>query len=540
MFFGGFETPRKRRPHRLRLRAKKPQEGVAVLAARAVECAPELLPHLPCALLADTREKADEAEEGKFVGGIDEKPQIREDVLYMQLLEKADSARYPERDPHAGHGGLDVDGMEVAPVENGHVAVAVAALAHHHDGADDLPRLRIRVVDPRKHRQGAKRVAHRTKRLLELARGVAHDYVRNIENRGHRPVVPLQLHYLTSRPTLRKLHYVLYLRAAPCVDALEVVADGHYVAALAGENVGEVRLQAVRILVFVDEDVDEMLLQSLAYAVVFVEEPEPVHEEVVEVHRAELLLAGDVEIGDLCYGLRLHARRLRLPARRDEPDGPAFVRGLRYHLGDKFLLREVLWIGHIGLYDLAYEPPLVLFVEYLEPRAIAERASVAAEETRADGVERSGPDGGHGVARKLLRPFKHFPRGAVGERQEEYPPCGNAALHEIGDAVDEGSRLAGPGGGEDEKRPVVGRSGGKLFRIEKSCKISHGSFLFSFLRFHPYDHPLLYVPSVYRRSRDHLVADGVVCVGGVPLCAGDLEGRLLLGYHSLLHISNAL
>ena len=133
-------------------------------------------------LLADAGEKADEAEEGKFVCGIDEKPQIRENVLYVQLLEEANSARYAERDPHAGHGGLDIDGMEVAPVEDGHVAVAVAALAHHHDAADDLSRLGIGVIDPRERRQGTKRVAHRPKRLLELARGVAHDYVRNIEN----------------------------------------------------------------------------------------------------------------------------------------------------------------------------------------------------------------------------------------------------------------------------------------------------------------------------------------------------------------------
>ena len=94
-----------------------------------------------------------------------------------------------------------------------------------------------------------------------------------------------ELHDAAPFPALRELHDVLDLRAAPRVDALEVVADGHDVVVSLGEDVGELRLKPVRILVFVDENVEEVLLQHLAYPVLRLEELEAIFKKVVEVHR---------------------------------------------------------------------------------------------------------------------------------------------------------------------------------------------------------------------------------------------------------------
>ena len=99
-----------------------------------------------------------------------------------------------------------------------------------------------------------------TQRLLELVGRIAHHDVCNIEDAGNGTVVALEFHDAAPFPALRELHDVLNLRAAPRVDALEIVADGHDVAVALSENVGELRLKPVRVLVFINEDVEEMLL----------------------------------------------------------------------------------------------------------------------------------------------------------------------------------------------------------------------------------------------------------------------------------------
>ena len=240
-----------------------------------------------------------------------------------------------------------------------------------------------------------------------------------------------------------------------------------------GEDVGELGLESVRVLVFVYEHVQELLLQALAHRLLRLQELEPLHEEVVEVHRVELALASGVHDAYLRDRLGIDARRLRQPALGDGLDRARLVRGLGDDLGDHLLLREVLHVLHCRLDDVADELLLVVLVEDAEARGVPDEPGVAPEDARADRVERSGPDGRHGGPDDLLRPFEHLARRAVGEGEEEYPVCGAPLLDEERDAVHESARLAGAGRREDEQRSVARRRRRALFWIKQFREISH-------------------------------------------------------------------
>ena len=473
---GGLDAFRERRPERTRLGAEKAAERVAAFLRASVEAASELFPVALRALLADARQELDEAQERKLVRRVQEQPQVGEDVLDVDLLEDADAGGDPEGDFHPGERHLDVDGLEVAAVEHGHVAVAVAERTRLGDESYDFAGHRLAVVDPVDGRLLAAAAAVRAQGLLELARRVLHHDVRDVEDFRHGAVVALELDRAAALPAARELHDVLDLGPAPRVDALEVVADGEDVAVLRREDVRELGLEPVRVLVLVDEDVEEVLLEHLAHArrPRVGQETEAVHEQVVEVHRAELALARLVFRGDLGDLLRVDAGRLRLPAPSDVDDGAPLVRGLGDHLRDELLLHEVLRVRDGRLDQLAEELLLVVLVEDLEAGRIAEARAVAAQEARADRVERPRPDGRDGVADEGLGPLAHLARGAVREGQQEDAVRRDAALDQVGDAVDERAGLAGAGRREHEQRPVAGRRRRALFGIEEFREVCHG------------------------------------------------------------------
>ena len=186
--------------------------------------------------------------------------------------------------------------------------------------AENLVRLCTPVVELADAGLLALAASRGAQRLLELVGRVAHHDVCDIEDAGDGTVIALEFHDAAPFPAFRELHDVLDLRAAPGVDALEVVADGHDVAVALSEDVGELRLKPVRILVFVDENVEEVLLQHLAYPILRLEEFESVFKKVVKVHRVELELSRGVLLCDLRDFLWVDAGGLRLPPRGDHLD----------------------------------------------------------------------------------------------------------------------------------------------------------------------------------------------------------------------------
>ena len=187
-----FEAFCERRPDRLRLRAEEPAQRVAAVLRTSVKTASELLPVAFRTLLADTGEELHQPQERQLVHRIDHQAEIGENVLHVNLLEDADTGRDPVGNLHPRERHLYVDGLEMAAVEDGDVAVAVAEVVHLVHDLQDLVRLRLAVVDLVEIRLLALSAAERPQRLLELVRRVAHHHVRDIEDAGDGTVVAFE------------------------------------------------------------------------------------------------------------------------------------------------------------------------------------------------------------------------------------------------------------------------------------------------------------------------------------------------------------
>jgi hypothetical protein len=81
---------------------------------------------------------------------------------------------------------------------------------------------------------------------------------------------------------IRKREDVFDVGAAPRVDALRVVADGHHLMMRADE-IDDLGLKRVGVLIFVDEDVAEAVGEIFARGLRLFQEFEPVFEEVVVI-----------------------------------------------------------------------------------------------------------------------------------------------------------------------------------------------------------------------------------------------------------------
>ena len=105
-----------------------------------------------------------------------------------------------------------------------------------------------------------------------------------------------------------EVEQVLDRGPAPRVHALVGVAHHAQVPVLGGEQVHQVVLGAVRVLVLVDQDVPEPLLVVLEDLGVLAEQPDGLHDDVVEVERpgrAQAPLVLGVDLADRLLEVRV-------------------------------------------------------------------------------------------------------------------------------------------------------------------------------------------------------------------------------------------
>ena len=84
--------------------------------------------------------------------------------------------------------------------------------------------------------------------------------VGNIQNAGHTAVVRFDFENLRAGVCLRKSQDVFEISTAPRVDALRVVAYDHHIPVVCGEEVDQFGLEAVGVLILIDEDVLKLAL----------------------------------------------------------------------------------------------------------------------------------------------------------------------------------------------------------------------------------------------------------------------------------------
>ena len=135
---------------------------------------------------------------------------------------------------------------------------------------------------------------------------------------------------------------------------------------LARKNISKVGLQGVGVLIFIDEHMEKMLLQRFADAIALRDKPQPVHKQIVEIHRGEFALASLVFRSNFDNLVGRKASSLRLPARGHLFNADGLVGRFGNHLRDNILLREILRVVNGGLDNLVDQLLLVIFVQNLE------------------------------------------------------------------------------------------------------------------------------------------------------------------------------
>ncbi len=120
-------------------------------------------------------------------------------------------------------------------------------------------------------------------RLFVLCFVLRNRRVRNLQDLRRRTVVRLDAKYLRTGKRLREPKNVLNICGAKRVDGLRIVADDEHVPVDAREPRHDRRLNPIRVLVLVDEDVLELMSERVVGPRLF-QDAEEVHEEIVEIH----------------------------------------------------------------------------------------------------------------------------------------------------------------------------------------------------------------------------------------------------------------
>jgi hypothetical protein len=283
------------------------------------------------------------------------------------------------------------------------------------------------------------------------------DGVRNPEDRRGRTVVALERDGAGARKLLGEVEDVAGARRAKPVDRLEVVADDGQPRAPATQAADDLHLQAVDVLVLIDEHVVERIGDARPEHLVAGERA-PIQQQIVEVDHAERALARPIGAKDLGErpamlstprkGLRQHLLQGRLR-----------VDGTRVDVEHRLRAREAPGAACVALFlaHVVEQVGRVARVEHAEAGLQPERGGVQAHHPVCDRVERAAHDRARvrrHPLRQRARPLDHLARRAPRERQQQDPLGRDALAQQPRHACAQRRRLAGAGAGEDQQRPA--------------------------------------------------------------------------------------
>ena len=391
----------------------------------------------------------------------------------MRLFEEADAARDLIRNLESRQLELDVEGVEMGAVKDGDVGEGTALVDEAADALDDELGL-LTSVDGL-YEVGFFGVgAVGAEFFFEgAALGLSEeDAVGEGEDLGSRAVVGLDAVDDGAGVAVGKREDVFDVGSAPRVNALRIVADGHY-AVVRADEIDDLGLDDVGILILVDEDVAETVDEVLAGGRGFLEEFEPVFEQVVVVEDVGGAFGLGVFFGEerdafddgFVLGVEtrdgLGKRELGVARHREQ-------RVQRARLGVGLVLEK----SAVGRLDgVAQDAFGLLGVEDRKRAREADRFAVHAKGAMADAVKRAAPETSRLEAGELVNAVEHFLGGLVGEGEQEDFTGADALREEVGDAVGEGAGLAGTGAGEDEERAGLGGDGVILFVVEGRAEV---------------------------------------------------------------------
>ena len=265
--------------------------------------------------------------------------------------------------------------------------------------------------------------------------------------------------------------HVLDAGSAPAVNRLVVVSDDEGRAALAGELLQPVVLDAVGILELVDEEVAEPVAVVVAELLYVAQEFEAPQQELRKIHDARLFAAFFVQLVEMD---ELLARRI-VAIGEVLRAASVILAGVdeALHLAwNPALLIELLLAD-----DLAHQALLVILVEDMERLRQARLPPVTAQHAMREAVEGSDPERIRRHAEKRLDPPAHLGRSLVRERDCHQAVRRDAVLDDQpGCTMREDAGFSAAGTGEDEHGPDRRRHGGALLVVQrlKEVLVGHG------------------------------------------------------------------
>ena len=393
----------------------------------------------------------------------------------MGLLEEAQAAGDGERNAADGEFHLDFQALEVGAVEHGHFLQRDALVAEFQHALGDKGGLGGGIRQGDERGPGAQRLAGRAQVFFEAAGIGADGGVGEIEDLGDAAVVGLDDVDLGARIPFRETEDERHVRAAPGVDRLRVVADGHQAVGFAGEQVDHAALDAVGVLILIDEHVSEAFLIELQHVGVLLEEADGEDEQVVEVHRVGGLLFLDVALADF-FDFLGPVVELVVAGGDDFLEGGVGVFDEGEHRGEHVGLREAaLFRIDIERADDGVEDGfLVVAIEDGERAGEAEVLGMAAEDARADRVEGAGPERGGVVRDEFADALGHLAGGLVGEGEQQDLAGVDAVVEQPGHAVGESAGFPGAGAGDDQRAAGRRGDGGVLLLVEGGLVVDAG------------------------------------------------------------------
>src|SRR6266542_2176570 len=327
-------SARSRRRRVLAERARRPCRGRHRFDRRA------------CGRIADSGEKQQQTVPADFVPRILENPQEREDVLYMRRLEELDPAPFLEWDFAVRELDLEIGGHVTGAEEHGDLVQRRSFLVQLEDPVDDESRLLLLVAsddEPRLLAAGALG----SEILRESFRRARYERIGNIENRFRRAVILLERDCGRLLELSRKGEDVAKVRAAKRVNALRVVADDGDVRVADAHATEYSRVESIRVLILVDEDVIVESADLVAQLGRDFQHHRPEEQQVVVVDEVPLMLPRRVVGVDPGEVLEV-IDKLRVIVADDVLNREAGVEVPRVDVLQRLLFRETLSLRRVA------------------------------------------------------------------------------------------------------------------------------------------------------------------------------------------------
>jgi heavy metal translocating P-type ATPase/RND family efflux transporter MFP subunit len=413
--------------------------------------------------MADAGQDLQNAKAGDAIARILREAQQSEKILHVGAVEEFQPAEFDERNVAAGelqlqHGAVMRGAEQRRLLLQRHAGFArlqhalgdetrlIAFVAHGHE----LRPLRGTALGPE---------------VLGVALGGERDDgVGRGEDRLGRAIIAVERDDLRRRrEALRKLENVAHSGGAEGVDGLRIVADDGEPLALGLQGEQDGGLEAIGVLIFVDENMIEAAADLLGERVVL-HHLRPIEQEIIVIEHILRLLRLDIG-GEQSAQLVMPARapgegaEQRLLERDFGVHGAGVDRKARA-LGGK----AALGLGESELVaDEIHQIGGVFAIMNGEGGIEPDGAGIFAQKPRADRVKRAGPGeyiaaarGAQRLGADALDAARHLGGGAAGEGHQQHALRIGATDDEMRDPMGERVRLSRAGARDDQQRAAGG------------------------------------------------------------------------------------